>query len=404
MLTTLVFSAPVLAQSVIGGRVAGLSGSPVTLLDNGGDPLVVAVNGTFAFATPVANGGAYSVSVGTQPSGLNCVVGQHLGVATTVPVTSVTVSCSPLPKYTIGGQLTGLGSGSVQLLNRGTDALLVASNGAFIFPTSITRGVSYAVTVGTTPAGTACTVTNGTGVTAANVTNVAVACTSSGGIPGPQGPAGPAGPQGPAGPAGATGPAGPAGKTGATGPAGPAGAMGVAGPSGAPGPTGATGPAGPAGATGPAGPNGLLLGVFDAAGNRLGDYLRNSTQEQVLITLPGGRGVADFDSTGFVRPFGVGYLTADCTGPSFATQGSGSGVIQHVYLEPATGAPTQMLISSPNYISGLKATSLWYQGSGCTAVTAGSPLFYFYFPVITTIPVPSTTLGGWGVGPFTVHY
>ena len=95
---------------------------------------------------------------------------------------------------------------------------------------------------------------------------------SSGGVPGP---IGPAGPQGPAGPAGATGPAGPPGPQGATGATGPQGATGA---TGATGPQGATGPAGPQGATGSPGPQGAIGPIGPAGPQGLSGVLQVAMQ------------------------------------------------------------------------------------------------------------------------------
>lgn len=83
------------ATFTIGGTVSGLSGSGLVLQDNGGDNLSVSANGAFTFATPVANGGAYDVTVLTQPSGptQTCTVADGTGTATS-NVTSVQISCS----------------------------------------------------------------------------------------------------------------------------------------------------------------------------------------------------------------------------------------------------------------------------------------------------------------------
>ena len=54
--------------STISGTVLGLKGTGLVLQDNGGDNLSVVANGAFTFATPVASGGPYAVSVLTQPS------------------------------------------------------------------------------------------------------------------------------------------------------------------------------------------------------------------------------------------------------------------------------------------------------------------------------------------------
>ena len=62
----------------VGGTVSGLSGT-VVLQDNGGDDLSVDADGPFTFATPVANGAAYAVTVKTNPSGQGCTVSNGSG-------------------------------------------------------------------------------------------------------------------------------------------------------------------------------------------------------------------------------------------------------------------------------------------------------------------------------------
>ncbi len=84
----------------IGGTVSGLLGTLV-LRDNGADDLTVNANGPFTFATPVASGGAYAVTVFTQPAGQTCTVSNGSGTATAA-VTTVVVACQtftirPLP-------------------------------------------------------------------------------------------------------------------------------------------------------------------------------------------------------------------------------------------------------------------------------------------------------------------
>ena len=54
------------ASYSVGGTVSGLSGT-VVLQDNGGDDLSVSANGSFTFATKLADGSAYSVTVQDQP-------------------------------------------------------------------------------------------------------------------------------------------------------------------------------------------------------------------------------------------------------------------------------------------------------------------------------------------------
>ena len=58
--------------------MSGLSGT-VVLQDNGGDDLSVSSDGAFTFATPVADGAAYDVTVKTNPSGQTCSVSGGVG-------------------------------------------------------------------------------------------------------------------------------------------------------------------------------------------------------------------------------------------------------------------------------------------------------------------------------------
>jgi len=77
----------------VGGAVSGLTGT-VVLQDNGGDSLSVAGNGAFAFATKLAGGAAYAVTVLTQPAGQACAVTSGTGAVGAANVTSVGVTCT----------------------------------------------------------------------------------------------------------------------------------------------------------------------------------------------------------------------------------------------------------------------------------------------------------------------
>src|SRR5579859_4906205 len=88
------------ATYTIGGTLSGLSGT-VVLQNNGGDNLSLTANGTFTFTTSVSSGGAYKVTVLTQPTGQACAVTAGSGTAT-ANVTSVQVACTTIT-YTVGG-------------------------------------------------------------------------------------------------------------------------------------------------------------------------------------------------------------------------------------------------------------------------------------------------------------
>ena len=84
------------ATYTVSGTVSGLSGT-VVLQDNGGDNLSVTANGSFTFATSLASGAAYSVTVKTNPSGQTCTVTSGSGTVGTANVTNVAVSCANVP-------------------------------------------------------------------------------------------------------------------------------------------------------------------------------------------------------------------------------------------------------------------------------------------------------------------
>ena len=164
----------------VGGTVSGLSGT-VVLQDNGGDALSVSANGSFGFATQLAGGSAYSVTVQTNPAGQTCTVANGSGTVGSANVTTVAVTCATnvTATYSVGGTVSGL-SGTVVLQDNGGDALSVSASGSFAFATQLAGGSAYSVTVQTNPAGQTCTVANGSGtVGSANVTTVAVSCSTN---------------------------------------------------------------------------------------------------------------------------------------------------------------------------------------------------------------------------------
>jgi len=80
----------------IGGMLTNLSGAgnSVVLQDNAGNNLSVTANGSFMFTTAVASGGAYAVTVFTQPSSpaQTCAVVNGSGMAS-ANITNVAVNC-----------------------------------------------------------------------------------------------------------------------------------------------------------------------------------------------------------------------------------------------------------------------------------------------------------------------
>ena len=78
----------------VGGTVSGLAGT-VVLQDNGGDDLSVTANGSFTFATKLADGAAYNVTVKTNPSRPDLHASRTArGTIAAADVTNVAVTCS----------------------------------------------------------------------------------------------------------------------------------------------------------------------------------------------------------------------------------------------------------------------------------------------------------------------
>ena len=167
----------------VGGTVTGLIGSGLVLLNNGADPLPVAADGPFTFATELTDGSAYAVTVASEPATQTCTVTSGSGTIAAADVTDVVVTCVTVPTHTVGGTVSGLTGTGLVLRNNGTDPLAVAADGSFTFGTEIKEGSTYLVTVASQPAGQTCTVANGSGtVTTVDVIDVAVTCVAGGAI------------------------------------------------------------------------------------------------------------------------------------------------------------------------------------------------------------------------------
>ena len=90
----------------IGGTVSGLSGSGLTLRNNGGQTLAISAPGGFAFAGGLDSGAVYSVTVAKQPSApaQHCTVTDGSGTVANANVTNVRVECTPQPFTALSNQ------------------------------------------------------------------------------------------------------------------------------------------------------------------------------------------------------------------------------------------------------------------------------------------------------------
>jgi hypothetical protein len=165
----------------VGGTITGLTGTGLVLRNNGGnDRTVPAGATTFTFSTSVPSGGAYAVTVLTQPTSptqvCSLVGATGSGSVGAANVASVMINCVTT-SFTVGGSITGLTAAGLVLRNNGGDNLTVAANATgFTFATSVPSAGAYAVTVLTQPTGQFCTVTAGSGTVTTNVATVAIAC------------------------------------------------------------------------------------------------------------------------------------------------------------------------------------------------------------------------------------
>lgn len=168
-----------LTTYTIGGTISGLgAGKTLVLQNNGGDDLTATSDGTFTFATALADGRGYDVQVETQPAGQTCTASNNSGTIAGASVTGISVTCST-NTYAVGGVVTGLENGGLTLQNNGSDDLAVSADGPFTFSLPISDDDPYSVTVSTHPTNPSltCTVINGSGtVTGADVTSVTVKC------------------------------------------------------------------------------------------------------------------------------------------------------------------------------------------------------------------------------------
>jgi streptogramin lyase len=98
--------AVVVEKHVIGGTVTGLVGSLV-LQNNAGDDLTLTADGKFSFATSIATGSAYAVSVRSQPYWQFCTVTKGSGTVT-ADVGDVAVTCAQAAAQV--SKLTGSGA------------------------------------------------------------------------------------------------------------------------------------------------------------------------------------------------------------------------------------------------------------------------------------------------------
>jgi 6-phosphogluconolactonase len=134
----------------VGGTVTGLTGTGLVLQLNGGNNLGFSSGGTFTFSSGIDQGGSYSVTVLTQPSGQTCSVHNGSGTIGTADISNVVVNCSlpgnfayvanessnSISAYAIDastGALVPLAGSPFAATGTGPVAVAVDPNGAFLY-------------------------------------------------------------------------------------------------------------------------------------------------------------------------------------------------------------------------------------------------------------------------------
>ena len=124
------------ATFTVGGTVSGLTGLGLVLQNNAANDLPVSANGSFTFSSAVASGGAYAVTIKTQPSSPSqtCSLSAATGTVTSSNVTSVVVTCVPVStgsgKF---GYVTNEGSNNISAysINATTGAMTAIAGSPF---------------------------------------------------------------------------------------------------------------------------------------------------------------------------------------------------------------------------------------------------------------------------------
>lgn len=96
----------------VGGSVDGLAGTGLVLALDGAGVLAIATDGAFVFATLLADGAAYAVTVQEQPPGETCLITNASGFIAGADVTDVTVDCTTAVSWTVTPSVAA-GAGSI---------------------------------------------------------------------------------------------------------------------------------------------------------------------------------------------------------------------------------------------------------------------------------------------------
>jgi len=79
----------------IGGTVQGATG-PLALQNSNGTNVIVAMDGSFRFETPMVSSALYNVTVAVPPNSQACSVRNGSGTVRNADISNVSVTCEPI--------------------------------------------------------------------------------------------------------------------------------------------------------------------------------------------------------------------------------------------------------------------------------------------------------------------
>tara|TARA_R100000306_G_scaffold42747_1_gene41392 strand:+ start:36628 stop:39936 length:3309 start_codon:yes stop_codon:yes gene_type:complete len=171
-------------KMTLGGTISGLAPDQSVTLVTGNNAVLAIANGQFTFPRQVNAGQLYEVRVlSATPARLQCGVASGTGQVPvnyeTSTITTVQITCEPLPSYVVSGSISGLPDGeSLTVIARDSDRLqpvtLSAENGDFAFALPFTG--DYSVSVSDLPLSHTCSVDGSEGEAEFPSVSVAIAC------------------------------------------------------------------------------------------------------------------------------------------------------------------------------------------------------------------------------------
>ncbi len=165
--------------TAVSGAVSGLAGVGLLLQNNGGDDLPLPAGATsFNFATQLARGAPYEVTIKRQPTSplQICAIANAVGAVGDAGK-PISITCADAPSFAVSGKVTGLTGAGLSLADLLEDIVhLDPGATSFTFSRKVQQGARYSVTVKTQPAGQFCAVQAGSGVMGAGPVSLSVDC------------------------------------------------------------------------------------------------------------------------------------------------------------------------------------------------------------------------------------